>query len=72
MIGLKTRSLTTGPRPRTIEVDRLVDDVVGVTLSGTEQDHNFRDTSVPKLPPEQQIRHEEEVQTPPRREATQK
>ena len=57
-----------GVRPRTIEVDRLVDDVLGATLSGTEQDRNFRDTSVPKLPPEQQIRHEEEVQTTPRRE----
>ena len=57
-----------GARPRTIEVDRPVDDVLGATLSGTEQDCNFRDTSVPKLPPEQQIRHEEEVQTPPRRE----
>ena len=52
-----------GVRPRTIEVDRPVDDVVGATLSGTEQDRNFRDTSVPKLPPEQQIRHEEEVQS---------
>ena len=57
-----------GARPRTIEVDRPVDDVLGATLGGTEQDRNFRDTSVPKLPPEQQIRHEEEVQTPPRRE----
>ena len=57
-----------GARPRTIEVDRPVDDVLDATLSGTEQDRNFRDTSVPKLPPEQQIRHEEEVQTPPRRE----
>ena len=56
-------------RPRTIEVDRPVDDVLDATLSGTEQDRNFRDTtSVPKLPPEQQIRQEEEVQTPPRRE----
>ena len=57
-----------GARPRIIEIDRLVDDVLGATLSGMEQDRNFRDTSVPKLPPEQQIRHEEEVQTPPRRE----
>ena len=57
-----------GARPRIIEVDRLVDNVLGATLSGTEQDHNFRDTSVPRLLPEQQIRHEEEVQTPPRRE----
>ena len=57
-----------GARPRMIEVDRPVDDVLGATLSGTEQDRNFRDTLVPKLPPEQQIRHEEEVQTSPRRE----
>ena len=57
-----------GARPRTIEVDRPVDDVLGATLSGTEQDCNFRDTSVPKLPPKQQIQQEEEVQTPPRRE----
>ena len=57
-----------GARPRTIEVGRPVDDVLGATLSGTEQDCNFRDTSVPQLPPEQQIRQEEEVQTPPRRE----
>ena len=57
-----------GALPRTIEVDRPVDDVLGATLSGTEQDRNFRVTSVLKLPPEQQIRHEEEVQTPPRRE----
>ena len=57
-----------GARPRTTEVDRPVDDVLGATLSGTEQDCNFRDTSVPKLPPEQRIRQEEEVQTPPRRE----
>ena len=57
-----------GARPRMIEVDRPVDDVLSATLSGTEQDRNFRDTSVPKLPPEQHIRYEEEVQTPPRRE----
>ena len=57
-----------GARPRTTEVDRPVDDVLGATLSGTEQDFNFRDSSVPKLPPEQRIRQEEEVQTPPRRE----
>ena len=56
-----------GARPRTTEVDRPVDDVLGATLGGTEQNFNFRDASVPKLPPEQQIR-QEEVQTPPRRE----
>ena len=57
-----------GARPRTTEVDRPVDEVLGATLCGTEQNFNFRDTSVPRLPPEQQIRQEEEVQTPPRRE----
>ena len=59
MDGWMTRSLT--------EVDRSVDDVLSATIGGTEQDLNFRDTSIPKLPPEQQIRQEEEVQTPPRR-----
>ena len=57
-----------GARPRTTEVDRPVDDVLGATIGGAEQDFNFRDTSVPMLPPEQRIRQEEEVQTPPRRE----
>ena len=57
-----------GARPRTTEVDRPVDDVLSATIGGTEQYFNFRDTSVPKLPPEQRIRQEEEVQTPPRRE----
>ena len=56
-----------GARPRTTAVDRPVDDVLGATLGGREQDFNFCDTSVPKLPPEQRIRQEEEVQTPPRR-----
>ena len=50
-----------GARPRTTEVDLPVDEVLGATLSGTEQDCNFRDTSVQKLPPEQRIRQEEEV-----------
>ena len=57
-----------GTRPRTTEVDQSVDDVLSATIGGTEQDLNFRDTSVPKLPPEQRIRQEEEVQIPPRRE----
>ena len=45
-----------------------MDDVLGATIGETEQDFNFRDTSVPELPLEQRIRKEEEVQTPPRRE----
>ena len=44
-----------GARPRTTEVDRSVDDVLSATIGGTEQDLNFRDTSVQKLPPEQRI-----------------
>ena len=31
-----------GARPKTIEMDRPFDDVLGSTLSGTEQDRNFR------------------------------
>ena len=42
--------------------------MLSATIGGTEQDLNFRDTSFPKLPPEQRIRQEEEEQTPPRRE----
>ena len=42
--------------------------MLSATIGGTEQDLNFHDTSIPKLPPEQRIRQEEEVQTPPRRE----
>ena len=42
--------------------------MLSATIGGTEQDLNFRDTLIPKLPPEQRIRQEEEVQTPPRRE----
>ena len=57
-----------GARPRTTEVDQPVDEVLGATLGGTEENVNFRDTLVPWLPPEQQLRQEEEVQTPPRRE----
>ena len=57
-----------GARPRTTEVDRPVDDVLEATSGGTEQNFNFRDKPVPNLPPEQRIRQEEEVQTPPRRE----
>ena len=69
MDGWMTRSLTRGPvLGRQKLTGRLVNDVLSATISGTEQDLNFRDTSIPKLPPEQRIRQEEEVQTPPRRE----
>ena len=57
-----------GARPRTTEFDWPVVEVLGATLGGTEENVNFRDTLVPRLPPEQQLRQEEEVQTLPRRE----
>ena len=57
-----------GARPRTTEVDRPVHVGLGATLGGTEQNFDCRDKSVPNLPPEQRIRQEEEIQTPPRRE----
>ena len=38
------------------------------TLGGKEENVHLRDIVVPRLQPEQQIRQEEEVQTPPRRE----
>ena len=50
-----------GARPRTTEVDRPVDEVLGATLGGKEENVNFRDSLVPRLPPE-------EVQMLPRRE----
>ena len=41
---------------------------MGATSGGLEEDVKLRDSEVPTLQPEQQIRLEEEVQTPPRRE----
>ena len=57
-----------GARPRTTDFDRPVDDGLGATSGGLEEDVKLRDIVVPRLQPEQQIRLEEEVQTPPRRE----
>ena len=57
-----------GARPRTTEFDRPVDEGLGATLGGKGENVNLRDIVVPRLQPEQQIRQEEEVQTPPRRE----
>ena len=57
-----------GARPRTTEFDRPVDEGLGVTSGGLEKNAKVRDIVVPRLQPEQQIRLEEEVQTPPRRE----
>ena len=57
-----------GARPRTTLFDRPVDEVLGATLGGKEENVNLRDIVVPRLPPEQQIRQEKEVKTPTRRE----
>ena len=57
-----------GARPRMIDVNQLVDNVLGATMGTVGQDVNFRDTPAPMLPPEQQIRQEAEIQTPPRRD----
>ena len=57
-----------GARPRTMEFDRPVDGGLGATLGGVEDKDKLRDGVVPELRPEQQIQHEEEVETPPQRE----
>ena len=57
-----------GARPRTTEFDRPVDEVLGATSGEKEEHVKLRDIVVPRLHTEQQIRQEEEVQTPPRRE----
>ena len=57
-----------GARPRTTQFDRSVDEGLGATSGGLEENVQVRDILVPRLQPEQQIRLEEEVQTPPRRE----
>ena len=57
-----------GARPRTMQFDRPVDEGLGATSGGLEDEVKLRDGVVPRLRPEQQIRQEEEVQTPPRRE----
>ena len=57
-----------GTRPRKTEFDRPVDEVLGATSGRKEENVKLRDIGVPRLHPEQQIRQEEEVQTPPRRE----
>ena len=49
-----------------------VDEGLGATSGGLEDDVKLRDGVVPRLRPEQQIRQEEEVQTPPRREPRRK
>ena len=51
-----------------MDVDQVVDSGLGATMGTTGQNMGFNDTTGPTLPPEQQIRQEGEVRTPPRRE----
>ena len=44
-----------GARPRTTEVDRPVDEVLGANLGGKGENVNLCDILVPRLPPEQQF-----------------
>ena len=62
-----------GARPRIMQerrpkmdVDQVVNSGLGATMGTTGQKLGFNDTPVPTLPPEQQIRQEREVRTPPR------
>ena len=57
-----------GARLRATQFDRPVDEGLGATSGGLEENVKVRDILVPRLQPEQQILLEEEVQTPPRRE----
>ena len=51
-----------------MDVDQVVDSVLGATVGTTSQNMGFHDTPVPTLPPEQQIRQEGKIRTPPRRD----
>ena len=57
-----------GACPRTTEIDRPVEEGLGATFGGLEENVNFRDTLAQRLRPEQLLRQEEGVQTSPRRE----
>ena len=47
-----------------MDVNQLVDSVLGATMGTTGQDIDFHDTPAPTLPPKQQIRQEGEIRTP--------
>ena len=57
-----------GARPRTTEIDRPVEEGLGATFGGLEENVTFRDILDQRLRPEQLLRQEEMVQTSPRRE----
>ena len=51
-----------------MEFDRPIDEELGAALGGVDDNDSVRDDGTPGLHPEQQIRDEEEMQTPPRRQ----
>ena len=55
-------------RRRAMEFDRPINEELGAALGGEEDNNSMRDDGAPESHPEQQIRDEEEMQTPPRRQ----
>ena len=55
-------------RRRAMEFDRPFDGELGSALGGAEDNNSVRDDEAPESHPEQRIREEEEMHTPPRRQ----
>ena len=55
-------------RRRAMEFDRPIDEELGATLGGVDDNNSVRDDGALELHPEQKIRDEEEMRTPPRRQ----
>ena len=53
-------------RRRAMEFDRPINEELGAALGGRDDNDSVRDDGAPGLHPEQQIRDEEEMRTPPR------
>ena len=51
-----------------MEFDRPINEELGAALGGVDDNDSVRDDGAPGLHPEQQIRDEEEMRTPPRRQ----
>ena len=51
-----------------MEFDRPIDEELGAALGGVDDNNSVRDDGALELHPEQQIRDEEEMRTPPRRQ----
>ena len=55
-------------RRRAMEFDRPINEELGAALGGRNDNDSVRDDGAPGLHPEQQIRDEEEMRTPPRQQ----